>query len=223
MDKPEVKIEQWWVAAAQDMLLPFDLSPNDDGYHFLHGVCTGHPRLSDGTHIHTSYVVNFDWKNGRVETRNSIYILGAPRKASQGLALRIRHPQRIHFMGDKGESMTSIEILETLYNLVEDRPDGLRFVTHCGTHCGLNGVTAEEYVSQDDFWLELDDALAKRGWRTDLRNSTHDSAAGFHYTATYMRRLHSECEKDGVAQSAKTRNEAVRIVYEQVLKQEQTP
>lgn len=63
--KPEVRIEEWFVAFGQ-----------------LHGKAFGHPRFSDGTRVITSAIVTpkpWHFKSGdKVETRNTVYLLGEP-------------------------------------------------------------------------------------------------------------------------------------------------
>lgn len=62
MSKPEVKIESWWIA----------------GNH-LHGRVQDHPRFEKDTDVTTSVILEVPMlpeEGDRVETRNTIYILG---------------------------------------------------------------------------------------------------------------------------------------------------
>lgn len=67
-EKPTVRIEQWRVGRL-----------GGSGPKRIYGIAYGHPdpMFPDGTAIWTSEIVQSDYPNGLVETRNSIYTLGA--------------------------------------------------------------------------------------------------------------------------------------------------
>lgn len=68
--KPEVRIEDWHIAKWQD-------TDNE----VLHGTAIKH-YIWGTDRIRTSAIVNKDLANNRVETRNTIYILGEPRETN---------------------------------------------------------------------------------------------------------------------------------------------
>lgn len=70
MVKPEARIENWEIGTI------YEGSPE-----VLFGNVYGHsnPELFDGVNVHTSPIVNKDLRNNRVETKNTVYILGAPK------------------------------------------------------------------------------------------------------------------------------------------------
>lgn len=77
-NKPKVQIEDWYLS---DSVYGYSLDPFDfecKRQQFLHGFIYGHPRLGDGAHVHTSYIVKVETRKREVETRNSVYELGKP-------------------------------------------------------------------------------------------------------------------------------------------------
>lgn len=62
-DKPQARLEQWFV----------------DYYDRLVGIIFNHPDFPDGTEIITSRVVEWNHEKKHAETKNTNYILGAPR------------------------------------------------------------------------------------------------------------------------------------------------
>jgi hypothetical protein len=74
--KPEIEIDNWAVTThfygKEAYVAPEARSK------VLIGHVTGHPTMGDAD-VHTSYIVRFDLACRRVETHNTIYVLGAPK------------------------------------------------------------------------------------------------------------------------------------------------
>ena len=86
----------------------------------------------------------------------------------------------------------------------------------CGEYEGFQTeeFAAIDYVSAPAFWMELDDALAAKGWNTMLLHSQNDSK--FEYTVVAPNRdLDGKKEAQGASRLA-----AVRSVYERVMQGE---
>ncbi len=79
IDKPKVALENWYYSHSQygGFKMPSDTECKDK-HVFLHGEAHGHPRFEPGTHIYTSYIESADFARRTVETRNTLYSLGAP-------------------------------------------------------------------------------------------------------------------------------------------------
>lgn len=70
MEKREVRIEEWEV-----------IFNSEDGSRKLRGNVYGHVNFTDGTEVVTSKIIKDDSiENYRIETKNTIYILGKERK-----------------------------------------------------------------------------------------------------------------------------------------------
>lgn len=72
---------------------------------------------------------------------------------------------------------------------------------------------ATALTSEEHFWVFMDDALAKRGWKTDLLHEYNEIETLFTFCASNGRGLYRDY--------GKTRNAAVREVYERIISEEQ--
>jgi hypothetical protein len=134
-------------------------------------------------------------------------------------------------MGDKGESMTDAEIVNSLGFEVRQFDQHTLFIVTDSDGQGWvdpsdsEQEAIEEFCNAPAMWLHLDDALAKRGWATRLEHGM-DGNGHFDYTA-----IKSVDGQGGLVDLTKfenehndeSRNSAVREVYERVMEQEQTP
>jgi hypothetical protein len=73
MSKPLVFIENWAVIRRGAYVDFQELAPGN----VLTGKVFGHSKLVDAKSIYTSPIVSVNAQEGRVETRNTIYLLGA--------------------------------------------------------------------------------------------------------------------------------------------------
>jgi len=85
--KSEVRIENWRFVQVE-------------GKHKLYGDVYGHPRIGDGKGVFTSSVLEIDEGLQRVETRNTIYLLGTrgPRRdgaSKWGVYRDTEHPSTV--------------------------------------------------------------------------------------------------------------------------------
>lgn len=74
MQKPLVTIENWAVVQRTAALSYEELRP---GKHLM-GKVVGHDYLPDAEFVYTSPILSIDVREGRVETRNTVYQLGRP-------------------------------------------------------------------------------------------------------------------------------------------------
>lgn len=80
MDKPRVKIDNWYLGArSHGQVARIDpYSAPETIAQYIHGDVVGHPRLGDRKNVSASNIVGVDWDKMEVETRNTLYELQAP-------------------------------------------------------------------------------------------------------------------------------------------------
>lgn len=102
------------------------------------------------------------------------------------------------------------EMLGPRYDITS--PDGRSCLISTPTEERAWATVIESMRNYPELWLELDDALAKRGWKTSLNNFiSSEGERYFQYEAWRNRG-----DRHPAIQAA-TRNLAVRRAYEQVI------